>query len=147
MNKRINIVTQPMSRVPMRCKHCGGMTIGNQRMILYCPFCGYKEIVYESDTVKIQEIKSRTYKEIELKRQKSHLWVNIAELWGEKKKNDAVAKEFEAEAMNIRAEKNKTSCTEGCLYIVAIGFLIFLCIIHKSRFGVTGHLSVHYATN
>ena len=56
--------------VLIRCEHCGGtMTVDdNNSSVLMCPYCGSKELMRESDSVKIEKIKNETQKEIELKK-------------------------------------------------------------------------------
>lgn len=59
------------SRIQLRCKHCDGiMEVDPDRPIIYCQYCGSKELLNESDKVTVQRIKSKTHKEIELERLK-----------------------------------------------------------------------------
>ena len=46
------------------------MNMDKDRLILYCAFCGSRELIIESDNVTIQRIKSKTYKDIELEKLK-----------------------------------------------------------------------------
>lgn len=54
----------------LKCKNCGGVLNGDEDgdNIIECPFCGSKELIIESDAVKIARIKAN--KEVELGRQK-----------------------------------------------------------------------------
>lgn len=56
--------------VTIRCEHCGGtMTVDDSNSsVLMCPYCGSKELMRESDKVKIVKIQSDTQREIELKK-------------------------------------------------------------------------------
>lgn len=55
-----------MSTISLKCKACGGsLDIDKDREVLFCPFCGSKEIFAESDEVKKTRIASKTYSEVE----------------------------------------------------------------------------------
>lgn len=55
--------------IQLKCRDCGGiMTSEEENTILCCPYCGSKELIPESDDVKIERIKSQTYKDIELEK-------------------------------------------------------------------------------
>lgn len=55
--------------IQMKCRDCGGiMTSEEENTILCCPYCGSKELIPESDDVKIERIKSEAYREIELEK-------------------------------------------------------------------------------
>lgn len=58
----------------MKCKSCSGVMNINEdenKRILMCPFCGSKEIFIENDAVVIARIQNRTYKDVEIERQKT----------------------------------------------------------------------------
>ena len=56
-----------MSTMSLRCKACGGiLDINDDREIAFCPYCGSKELIIESDDVKKERIKRKTEKEITL---------------------------------------------------------------------------------
>ena len=61
---------QEVKTVLLKCKNCGGVLNGDEDgdNIIECPFCGSKELIVESDAVKIARIKAE--KEVELGRQK-----------------------------------------------------------------------------
>ena len=41
------------------CKRCGGtMDVTDERQVLYCPYCGSKELLIESDKVKIEKYRA-----------------------------------------------------------------------------------------
>ena len=53
----------------LRCKSCGGtLNLTEDEDVLICPYCGSKEIIEESDAVKIEKMRT----EAELKRQKMY---------------------------------------------------------------------------
>lgn len=55
--------------IQLKCRDCGGiMTSEEENTILCCPYCGSKELIPESDDVKIERIKSEAYREIELEK-------------------------------------------------------------------------------
>lgn len=50
-----------MKTYSLRCKSCGGvLDANNDREILFCPYCGSKELVDISDKVRIERIRSET---------------------------------------------------------------------------------------
>lgn len=50
----------------MKCNECGGiLELNEDRDIICCPYCGSKELIEESDEVKIERIKSKERIEIE----------------------------------------------------------------------------------
>lgn len=50
----------------MQCKNCNApLERENDRQIMFCPYCGTKLFIDESDTVKKQRIKSDTYRTVE----------------------------------------------------------------------------------
>ncbi len=54
-----------METIRLRCKECDGiMTIDRDREMLCCPYCGSKELFVESDDIKKERIRSRTYKDV-----------------------------------------------------------------------------------
>lgn len=84
--------------IRLRCSECGG-TMDNQNGILFCPFCGSKELIDESDAVKIEQIRNNTAKEIEfehLKYEKEEkiLKASLDEKKAEKKKKSKWSKFF-----------------------------------------------------
>lgn len=53
--------------IRMRCRNCSGvMEITPDRTEVFCPFCGEKEAVLDSDIVAVEKIRSDVNKEIEL---------------------------------------------------------------------------------
>lgn len=53
--------------IQLRCQKCGGtMTIEENNSILFCTWCGSRELIRESDNVAIERIKNNAYKDIEL---------------------------------------------------------------------------------
>lgn len=53
--------TNSQSTIHLVCQHCGSvMDYDDERQIVACPYCGSKELIEESDDVKIERIKSKT---------------------------------------------------------------------------------------
>lgn len=51
--------SQHSNIVRLRCEDCNGvMDIDESREVISCPYCGSKKIVFESDGVKIEKIRS-----------------------------------------------------------------------------------------
>lgn len=69
----------------LKCQNCNGvMDVDEDKMIAFCPYCGSKNLIIESDVVKVEKIRSQTKitkeqihrdqaiteKELELKKEK-----------------------------------------------------------------------------
>ena len=47
-----------MNTVSLHCKACGGeLTVDEGREVLLCPYCGSKELIAESDEVRIERLR------------------------------------------------------------------------------------------
>lgn len=54
-----------MNKLKLKCVECGGvLEIDSDRKILSCPYCGSKQLIIDSDDVRIQEIKSDKIKSV-----------------------------------------------------------------------------------
>ena len=61
-----------METISLRCKECGGtIEVDSSKNVAFCPYCGSKSIIPESDQVKISRIKAEERIEREKERQKS----------------------------------------------------------------------------
>lgn len=61
-----------MEMISLRCKECGGIIEADPgKSVLSCPYCGSKEMIPESDQVKIARIKANERIEREKERQKT----------------------------------------------------------------------------
>lgn len=89
------------------CEDCGGtMNIDSDKKVILCPFCGSKKIIFESDEVKIAQIKANA----EIEKQRIM-------------KDVEMAKEEHKEQQ--RKDKNENIQTIGCV-IALIILVIFL---------------------
>ena len=52
--------TNSQSTIHLVCQHYGSVMDYDERQIVACPYCGSRELVEESDDVKIERIKSKT---------------------------------------------------------------------------------------
>lgn len=60
-------------RLCLICKSCKGiLDVSDDREIILCPYCGSKELLIQSDRVKMQKIRSQAYKEVEHERQEAY---------------------------------------------------------------------------
>lgn len=60
----------------MRCKNCNGeLTINENKNLILCPYCGSKEIILESDTVRAAQIHSQAYLNVEMTRMENQMRV------------------------------------------------------------------------
>lgn len=68
-------------KMQLRCQSCDGLLdLDENEEILFCPFCGSKELLIVSDAVKIEKIRNRTIKEVELGKQRTYKDIKIAEM-------------------------------------------------------------------
>lgn len=78
-----------VNTIRLTCQNCGSsMTFDNEKQIIACPYCGSKELIPESDNVKIERIKSESALsqmqmsyDIEEKKRKRSLKENIIQLF------------------------------------------------------------------
>ncbi len=63
-----------MKIITLRCKNCNGhLNVNDDQTMLFCPYCGQKTLIIESDDVKKVRIKSDTKKSIEFGKQNIEL--------------------------------------------------------------------------
>lgn len=56
-----------MKTIQLKCKNCNAiMEVDEEKEEAVCPYCGAREKLIDSDTVAVEKIKSKTYKEMEL---------------------------------------------------------------------------------
>jgi len=61
-----------METISLRCKECGGtIEVDPSKNVTFCPYCGSKSMIPESDQVRIARIKANERIEREKERQKS----------------------------------------------------------------------------
>jgi len=61
-----------METISLKCKDCGGIVeVDPSKSVLFCPYCGSKAIIPESDQVRIARIKANERIEREKERQKA----------------------------------------------------------------------------
>lgn len=102
--------------IQLRCQRCGGtMNVEENNSVLFCTYCGSRELIRESDNVTIERIKNDTYKDIELNKLQ----------YEERREQRIEAKE------NVRQFKN------SALGIVVLIFFVicFLACIISFSFG------------
>lgn len=99
--------TNSQSTIHLVCQHCGSvMDYDDERQIVACPYCGSRELVEESDDVKIERIKSKTV------------------LAREKQANDfELEKEHYAE--ELRQKKNRE---DFIVFGISAGVIVFIMI-------------------
>lgn len=108
--------TNSQSTIHLVCQHCGSvMDYDDERQIVACPYCGSRELVEESDDVKIERIKSKTV------------------LAREKQANDFEL-EKERYAEELRRKKDREDWKLAgiifavCLIIIFLGPILAKCI-------------------
>ena len=103
----------------MKCNECGGtLELNEDRDIICCPYCGSKELIEESDEVKIERIKSKT----RLKEKELHY------------KHEEELNKISDNEVKIRRDDNKTDRYKiiysgflGLLLLFLIIAMIFVC--------------------
>ena len=66
-----------MKTYSLKCQSCGGvLNLDDAREVMFCPYCGSKEIFEESDSVKKERIRTQAYRDIELGKQESERLIN-----------------------------------------------------------------------
>lgn len=94
--------------IHLTCQNCGSsMTFDDDKQIVACPYCGSKELLLESDDVKIERIKSNTVLE-----------------------RDKIANDFYIEKQKYEEDKMRRTNIE-CLKIAAIllAILVFAFVL------------------
>lgn len=58
--------------ITLKCKSCNGMMeINESAQEVFCPYCGAKEKILDSDAVTIEKIRNNTYREIEFEKMRN----------------------------------------------------------------------------
>lgn len=58
--------------IRLKCQDCNGtLEIDEKREIVTCPYCGSKNLIPESDAVKIAKIQTDGYKDVEIAKQQT----------------------------------------------------------------------------
>lgn len=109
------------STIQLICKNCHGvMTVEEGKNIMYCPYCGAAEMVIDSDEVAKEKIRSKTYKDVELNKQKIEKEVEIERLRHEKE-----MAERELQRENIRDFKKSKLRKWVILFAIVCGAIAF----------------------
>lgn len=76
-----------MAMISLKCNECGGiLDVDDQKKVLFCPYCGSKELLVESDAVKIEQIRSNTYQAVETARYSTAERMNARQIEFEEKR-------------------------------------------------------------
>lgn len=66
-NKVGSSVGNNVRMIRLKCQDCNGtLEIDEKREIAICPYCGSKNLIPESDNVKIERMRTNAYKDVEL---------------------------------------------------------------------------------
>lgn len=94
--------------IHLKCQECKGiMEVDENNMIAFCPYCGSKNLIVESDTVKVEKIRVQ------------------GEIEKEKIKQDSIIKEKEAELKQEKQE-HKHWVIDGFVLIAIFALMYFL---------------------
>lgn len=109
-----------MRTYSMKCKSCGGvLNLSDNREILFCPYCGSKELIEVSDDVRKEQIRAETKRGIEKDRVENRRGM-LSDLYDARQKRRQQKIE---EKQKEREEERKT-------YPVIIALMIFLLIFY-----------------
>ena len=62
----INMEVLLMRTISLKCKDCNGtLDISEDQEIIFCPYCGSKNLIVESDEVKIERIREENKRQME----------------------------------------------------------------------------------
>lgn len=76
-----------MATISMKCKDCGGiLEVDETQNVMFCPYCGSKELILESDEVKKERIKYEAVKDISLGRKEIERQIKLDEYEMKKQK-------------------------------------------------------------
>lgn len=104
----------------LRCKSCNGeLSIDDKEKIMCCPYCGSREIILDSDTVKAAQIHAEAYREVELGKQQTAVKL---------KQMDIDARDRE------EANAGKSTFKGMLLMLASIGIFI-LAVEYQNLFG------------
>lgn len=60
-------VNQAVKTIKLKCEHCGAtMDVKEGSNVVYCSYCGTKQLILDSDVVAKEKVKANVFKEIEL---------------------------------------------------------------------------------
>ena len=84
-----------MATIQLKCKSCNGiMSIDEEREVLFCPYCGSKEIFAESDAIKRERIRAKAYKDVTLGSKEIDRQMRLEEIKAEERKRKSDNKSF-----------------------------------------------------
>lgn len=76
-----------MKIVSAKCNNCGQeLSFNADKAMLYCPYCGSKQLIIDGDEVKVAKAKYDAYREVELARAETEREKNRQEHEREKEK-------------------------------------------------------------
>lgn len=94
----------------LKCQECNGiMEVDSDKQVMMCPYCGSKNLIMESDDVKIEKIRSE--KDITIERQRGDVEIEKIKLENAEKK---------------RVDRNQTITL---VFVIIIGIVLYiLCV-------------------
>lgn len=102
-----------MATIQLKCKSCDGMmNVDEEREVLFCPYCGSKEIFVESDSVKRERIRAKTYKDVVL---------------GSKE----IDRQMRLEEMRIEERDKKRSLIIAAIAFAFVVTIIVFCVLYS----------------
>ena len=76
-----NHVTSGIKTLLLKCQNCNGeLTVSEDMHAMLCPYCGSKELIIESDAVKIAKLTTATYKDVELGKQQTEMQMKLLDM-------------------------------------------------------------------
>ena len=103
--------------IKLRCKNCNGeMTIDSNEKQITCPYCGTKQVILDSDAVKIEKEKYKTIKEMQVNQFKA-----------EKEKEEAKTSQEQLSTY----KKGKLS--KITIFLIVVSFIMILNYFNSSE--------------
>lgn len=98
----------------LKCRNCDGiMDLSADREILFCPYCGSKELIEYSDDVIIEKIRNESKRQIKLDKIKAR----------EQKRKDELEKE------KVEVQKSKEDAKVVLLICAFTAFAFLFCLL------------------
>ena len=102
-----------MATIQLKCKSCNGtMNLDEEREVLFCPYCGSKEIFAESDSIKRERIRAKTYKDVVLR-------------------SKEIDRQMRLEEMRVEERDKKRSLIIAAIVFAFVVILIAFCVVYS----------------
>lgn len=121
----VSTVKKKTSEISLVCRRCGGeLSIqSSKNTVLFCPYCGAKELIPESDYVKVEKHRSDNRRRVEYRKTDAQKDVEI-----NKVDKDYKLRRAELKAKKDRSDNVLTIFSLGLLGVMVVGMLLWVGI-------------------